>query len=93
MILLCRIVEGLKGNRAGYLALFRSLIVVILQAIYCPTQAWPQTLEFDRVLSDALNNAYDLQIAAAKVDLKTIRVDEARAVYYPTLAMRLGSEY
>jgi len=93
MILLTLPAKESKDKHTGLFTRFLAVSIVLLAIIFYPAQSEALTLEFDQVLTDALDNAYDLKIATADIDLKTIRVDEAFATYYPTLGVRLGNEY
>lgn len=55
--------------------------------------AHAQTLTFDEILKQAIAHSFDLKIGSLDVAIGEQRLAEARAMYLPTLSMRLASEY
>ena len=70
-----------------------SCLALIFIVLPPPESAGAATIEFESILKKAIENSYDLQIAATDIELKTIRVDEAFSAYYPSVSMRLVNEY
>ncbi len=60
--------------------------------IFC-TCVCAQTISFEQVLSQGLQNSYDRRIAATQILAADAGVEEARAAYYPQLSLRYGQEY
>ncbi len=58
-----------------------------------PFSAYAVDLDFDTVLQQALAHSYDIAIAEKNIDISRIYTDEVRALYYPTLALRMDNEY
>lgn len=50
-------------------------------------------LDYDQVLKKAVENAYDLKISKADIEIGKSAVKEAEALYFPTLNAKYNSEY
>jgi outer membrane protein TolC len=50
-------------------------------------------LDFDTMLSQALEHSYDIAIAEKNIDISRLYTEEVRALYYPTLTLQAYNEY
>lgn len=63
----------------------------ILFTIVIPAKA--ETLIFKNVLEKAVKNSYDLKLSEIDVKIAQTEIKEARAEYFPTVAMNYNSQY
>lgn len=55
--------------------------------------AGTQTLTFEQVLEDGLENSFDKRIIHEEIQAARAEIEEARAGLYPRLTLRFGNEY
>lgn len=67
--------------------------MVILLTLLSGGSAQAQTLTFTEVLQQAIDHSFDLKIGGLEVEISEQRRLEARAMYFPTLSLRLSNEY
>lgn len=70
-----------------------TLLVNILLLMFPAIAVFAETLNFKALSQKAVEYSFDLKIASADIDVARYRLDEARADYYPSLALRFGNEY
>ena len=73
-------------RRVGFFALFLLICSVV------PATS-VETLTFQKVLADGLENSFDSRINAENVNASRAAVLESKADYYPQLSLRFGQEY
>lgn len=69
------------------------LTLIFLFGASQPTHAQDQTLTYEKTRREAVANSYDLKIGALEIEIGSQRLEEARAMYYPSLSLRLTNEY
>lgn len=73
-------------RRVGFFALF-------LLICFVESATSTETLTFQRVLADGLENSFDNRINAENINASKAAVLESKADYYPQLSLRFGQEY
>jgi len=68
-------------------------ILIFFAILLCGQVAHSQVLTFDEILQQAIDHSFDLKIGNLDVEIGEQRLAEARAMYLPTLSMRLANEY
>lgn len=71
----------------------KSLIAGLIILLIFSTQVEAQTLCFEEVLKQAVENSYDLQISKIDVGISEAGVKEARAEYFPVISLNYNAGY
>jgi len=72
---------------------FRCVLATVLFALFALRPVDARTLDFDRVIEKVIKKSYDLKIAEVDIKINKLKLTEARAMYFPTLSVRLNNEY
>jgi outer membrane protein TolC len=69
-----------------------SLLACLLLAVH-GRDAYAQVLRFEEILQESIRHSYDLKISGLEVEIGRQRLNEARAMFFPELSLRLTNEY
>jgi len=74
-----------------HLRVYSALLCLLF--FLCARPAFAETLNFENVLSEALQNSFDIKISQEDIQAGRAFIRETKADYYPQLTVRFGSDY
>lgn len=74
-----------------YLGAFFALSLVL--CLLCGQPVFAEVLSFENVISEALQNSFDIKISQEDIQASRAFVREAKSAYYPELSIRFGNDY
>ena len=77
------------------MVLRKSIIGLLVCLLHGPfvRDAHARVLRFEEILRESVAHSFDLKISGLEVEIGQQRLNEARAMYYPELSLRLTDEY